>query len=551
MAMERKTLYKIGGGTVLVGVLGFLVLTSPLTWSVTHPGRTLPELAGANLSNGRNVFLASDCATCHETQGQEDDTVLGGGRALDTEFGVFHMPNISPDKATGIGNWTLDQFDRALREGVGPGGVLGDGRNLYPAFPYTSYQRLSGEDVRDLYAYIMSLEPVDNPVDDHELKFPYNLRRGVGVWRLAFLDGQRGVQGPVPEGVDVAQYRRGEYLVEGAGHCAECHSPRAFMGNVVGGQRYAGGPNPEGTGYFPNITPDETGIGFWSVASIGNYLHSGVSPIGRASDGDMAQVIKNTSRLPLEDIRAMALYLKHVPAVDRRAPNMPEPNLTDSVVMLENAVHEKPNLPTSPASAISEGTEATVVASKNVWLDESGIGGSTPEQGKLLGGALVRVAKRDGDRLQLVLKGWQMEEAPSVVYQAKGHRVMSAVLADDAAATVVRGTAETDADTGQSWVPAEITLWSNVADLNTSRQALWDYSQSTYQKACAACHVLPQQTHFTANQWIGTLKAMKRFTSFTDDQYRLILAYLQNHSKDLGEGAGGTGNDWHRQHACC
>ena len=86
----------------------------------------------------------------------------------------------------------------------------------------------------DLYAYIMSLKPVDNPVDDHELKFPYNLRRGVGVWRLAFLDGQRGVQGPVPEGVDVAQYRRGEYLVEGAGHCAECHSPRAFMGNVVG-----------------------------------------------------------------------------------------------------------------------------------------------------------------------------------------------------------------------------------------------------------------------------------------------------------------------------
>lgn len=541
MAMERKTLFKIGGGAALVGVLGFLVLTSPLTWSLTHPGRTLPELSGADLANGRNVFLASDCATCHETQGQDDDTLLGGGRALDTEFGVFHMPNISPDKVTGIGNWTLDQFDRALREGVGPGGVLGDGRNLYPAFPYTSYQRLSGEDVRDLYAYIMSLKPIDNPVPDHELKFPFNLRRGVGVWRLAFLDGKREVAGPVPEGVDVAQYKRGEYLIEGAGHCAECHSPRGFMGNVMQGQRYAGGPNPEGTGYFPNITPHETGIGFWSVASISNYLHTGVSPIGRASDGDMAQVIKNTSRLPLEDIRAMALYLKHVPAVDRRAPNLPEPNMTESVVMLKNAVHEKPNLPTSPAAAVKEGIEATVVASKNVWLESSGVGSSTPEQGKLLGGALVRVAKRDGDKLQLVLKGWQMEDAPSVVYQAKGHRVMSAVLADDAAATAVRGTPEADADTGQSWVPVEITLWSAVADLNTSRQAVWDYSQSTYQKACAACHVLPQQTHFTANQWIGTLKAMKRFTSFTDDQYRLILAYLQNHSKDLGGATGEHG----------
>lgn len=539
MAMERRTLYKIGGGTVLLGVLGFLVLTSPWTWSVTHPGRTLPELAGASLENGRNVFLASDCATCHHTLGQDDDTLLGGGRALNTEFGVFHMPNISPDKNTGIGNWTLAQFDRALREGVGPGGMLPDGRNLYPAFPYTSYQRLSGEDVRDLYAYVMTLKPVSNPVPVHELKFPFNLRRGVGVWRLAFLDGKRAEERPVPEGVDAAQYKRGKYLVEGAGHCAECHSPRGVMGNVVASQRYAGGPNPEGTGYFPNITPDETGIGFWSAASMTNYLHTGVSPIGRAADGDMAQVIENTSRLPFKDIQAMALYLKHVPAVDQRAPGVPEPNLTDTVVMLKNAVQAKPNLPTSPASAIGDGIEATVVASKNVWLEESGIGGSTPEQGKLLGGALVQAAKRDGDKLQLVLKGWQMVDAPSVVYQAKGHRVMTAVLSDAAAASVQRGTPETVADTGQSWVPAEITFWSNVADLNTNRQALWDYSRNTYQKTCAACHVLPQQTHFTANQWIGTLKAMKRFTSFTDDQYRLILAYLQNHSKDLGEGTGG------------
>lgn len=541
MAVDRKTLYKAVGGTLLVGVLGFFILTSPWTWSLTHPGRTLPDLAGANLANGRNVFLASHCANCHESSGQNDGTLLGGGRKLDTEFGVFHMPNISPDKTTGIGNWTLAQFDRAMREGVGPGGVFPDGRNLYPSFPYTSYQRMTGEDVRDMYAYMMSLAPVSNLVADHELKFPFNLRRGVGVWRLAFLDGKRGEEGPAPEGVDVAQYKRGEYLVEGAGHCAECHSPRNSMGNIVKGQRYAGGTNPEGDGYFPNITPDETGIGFWSVASISNYLHSGVSPIGRTSDGDMADVIKNTSRLPLGDIQAMAVYLKHVPAVDRRAPGLPEPNRTETLVMLKNAVQAKPNLPTSPASAISDDAEATVVAAKNVWLEASGIGGSTPEQGKLLGGAQVRIAQRDGDKLQLVLKGWQMEEAPSIVYQAKGHRVMLAVLSDAAAATVQRGTPETEPDTGQSWVPVEMTLWSNASDLNTNRQALWDYSQDTYQKACAGCHVLPQKTHFTANQWIGTMKSMKRFTSFTDDEYRLILAYLQNHSKDLGDGIKGSG----------
>jgi mono/diheme cytochrome c family protein/cytochrome c553 len=533
MAMARKAAYRIVGGTVLLGVLGFVVLTSPWTWSITHPTRDLPRLSGASLENGRNVFLASDCATCHETPGKKDETQLGGGRALDTAFGVFHMPNISPDKETGIGNWTLEEFDRALREGVGPGGA--DGRNLYPAFPYTSYQHLSGEDVRELYAYMMSLQPVSNPVPEHELKFPFNLRRGVGVWRLAFLDGKHGEAHPTPDGVDAAQYKRGEYLVEGAGHCAECHSTRSFMGNVIASQRYGGGPNPEGTGYFPNITPDEVGIGFWSAASIANYLHTGVSPIGRGADGDMAEVIKNTSRLPFKDVQAMALYLKHIPAVTLRAPGIPEPNRTDALVMLENAVEVKANLPTSPTSDIKDGAEATVVAAKKVWLGEPNVEGSSPEQGKLLGGATVQIARRNGDKLQLVLKGWQMADAPSVVYQAKGHRVMTAVLADDAQSAIKRGTPETDADTGQSWVPVEVTTWSSVSDLNTNRQALWDYSQATFQKTCSACHVLPQKDHFTANQWIGTLKAMKRFTSFSDDQYRLVLAYLQNHSKDLGK----------------
>lgn len=535
--MAIKTSSKIGG-VALLGALGFVVLTSPWTWSLTHPDRVLPDLSDANLEIGRNVFLASDCATCHQTPGQDDDTRLGGGRALDTAFGVFHMPNISPDPKTGIGNWTLEQFDRALREGVGPDGPWPDGENLYPAFPYTSYQRLTGEDVRDLYAYIMSLAPVSNQVAEHDLKFPYNLRRGVGVWRMAFLDGKRAQAPAAPQGVDADQYVRGAYLVEGAGHCAECHSPRGVMGNVIESQRYAGGPNPEGTGYFPNITPDETGIGFWSVASIANYLHAGVSPIGRTADGDMAEVIANTSRLPQSDLQAMALYLKHLPPVDKPAPGMPEPNFTDRIVMLDSAVDTRPNLPTSPAAAIAANTQATVVASKNVWLDAASVGSTIPEQGKLLGGALVQVASRDGDKAQLVLKGWQLTDAPSVMYQSKGHRVMLAVLDDAAAASVTRGQPETDEDTGQAWVPAQITLWTDAQGMHADRQVLWGYSSDAFRKACSACHVLPQQTHFTANQWIGTMKSMKRFTSFTDDQYRLILAYLQNHSKDLDERAG-------------
>lgn len=539
MTLTRAKLLKLGGSLLILGGVGFVVLTSPWTWSLTHPGRTLPPLEGADLANGRRVYVASDCATCHATPGQDDDTVLGGGRALDTEFGVFNMPNISPDKDHGIGNWTLAQFDRALREGVGPGGLSPEGRNLYPAFPYTSYQRLSGEDVRDLYAYMMTLAPQTDAVPDHDLKFPYNLRRGVGVWRLAFLDGKTWQPGPVPEGADPEVYHRGAYLVEAAGHCAECHSPRGLMGNVITAERYGGGPTPEGTGWFPNITPDATGIGFWSQASIANYLHTGISPIGRKADGDMAEVIENTAQLDFADLQAMGLYLKHLPPVDKPAPGMPKPNLTDQLVMLDDVIEVAPNFPVSAASALAVDTVATAVQTKDAWLKAADVGGGTEEQGKLLGGAKVKVIARDGDKLHLALSGWQLEEAPSVVYQAKGQRVMMAVLSDAAAAAATRGTPETDAETDQVWVPVDVSLWSDAAGLNADRGAVWRYSQDTYQRACSACHVLPQQKHYTANQWIGTLKSMRRFTSFSDDQYRLILTYLQNHSKDLSDEAGG------------
>lgn len=539
MTLKRSTLFKAGCGVIGLGVLGFFVITSPWIWTLTHPGRTLPSLAGADLENGRTVFVASDCATCHATPGQDSDTVLGGGRELETAFGLFHMPNISPDNEHGIGGWTLAEFDRALREGVGPGGVFPDGRNLYPAFPYTSYQRLTGEDVRDLYAYMMTLPAQSDAIPDHELNFPFNIRRGVGVWRLAFLDGEVYAPGPVPDGVDADTYHRGAYLVEGAGHCAECHSPRGFMGNVLADARYGGGPNPEGTGWVPNISPDETGIGFWSQASLANYLHTGVNPIGRMAAGDMGEVIKNTAKLSFADVQAMALYLRHVDPVKHLAPGMPEPNYTEELVMLDNAVRVAAQLPVSAPDAFVADMPATVVETKNFWLDADGALGSDAEQGKLLGGAKVSVSARDGERVGFTLSGWQLQEAPSIVYQAKGRRVIAAVLSDAAAAAATRGAPELDPDTEQTWLPVELSFWSDGEGLNADRDAVWAYSGDTFQRACAACHVLPQKAHFTANQWIGVLKSMRRFTSFTDDEYRLILAYLQNHSKDLNEGGGG------------
>lgn len=535
MQFRRGNLTRWGVGLLAAGGLGFVVLTSPWTWSLLHPAKALPPLEGANLENGRQVFVASDCATCHATPGQGKDTVLGGGRVLDTAFGLFHMPNVSPDKEHGIGDWTLAEFDRAVREGVGPKGPWPDGENFYPAFPYTSYQRLSGEDVRDLYAYMMSLPAVSQAVPEHELKFPFNMRRGVGLWRLAFLDGKPFEPAPVPAGVDAEQFHRGQYLVEGAGHCAECHSPRGVMGNVIAEQRYGGGATPEATGWFPNISPDETGIGFWSAASIANYLKTGVSPIGRVAAGDMAEVIHNTSQLPFADLQAMAAWLKHVPAVDRPAPGMPEPNRTADLVMLKTAVASGARMPVSAENDIGAGMQATVVETKNFWLDAAAVGGQVEPQGKLLGGGLVQVARRDPKAGSLVLKGWQQLDAPSVIYQARGQRVMTAVLSDEAIKALKRGPEEKDEETGLVWAPVEITVWSDVKGLNTDRAKVWAYSKGAYEAACSTCHVLPQKGHFTANQWIGTLKSMRRFTSFSDDQYRLILSYLQNHSKDLNE----------------
>jgi mono/diheme cytochrome c family protein len=539
MSSKRKKIFIAVAGAAALGVAGFLGLTSPWTWAMT---RSLPAAASASspadLDNGRLIFVASDCATCHATTGQDSDEQLGGGKVLDTAFGKFHMPNISPDTEHGIGSWTLAEFDRAVREGVGPSSFWPDGNNLYPAFPYTSYQRLTPEDVRDLYAYMMALPESDKVVPDHELNFPYNLRRGIGVWRLAFLDGKSTAEigvdtAELPAGIDHAKFERGRYLVESAGHCVECHSPRTFMGNVPNDKRYAGGPNPEGSGHFPNITPDETGIGFWSAASLANYLHTGVSPIGRQAGGDMAEVIENTSQLTWQDLQAMAVYLKHISPIDKPAPGMPEPNFTEEVVMLDTAFDRRAPLPTSDPQDISEGDDVFSAGTKSLYTT-SEMEQAKTEDGKFLSGAKARVLARQGDKLQLEISGWQPENAPSVIYQEKGQRVIMAALGDKAVAAAQRGETEIEPKTDQVWRPVTLQVWSDANQLNLSQEELWSFSQNAYQAACSSCHSLAEKDHFTANQWIGTLKSMKRFTSFNDDEYRLILAYLQNHSNDLG-----------------
>jgi len=506
---------------IILGIAVFLVLTSPAVWSYTHPARDIADNNPPDLDNGRVMFIASDCATCHATPNQADHLKLGGGRALDTVFGRFHMPNISPDTKNGIGSWTLEQFTRAVREGVGA-----EGQNLYPAFPYTSYQHMTANDIRDMFAYIKTLEPVSEKAPDHQLKFPFNIRRGVGVWRLFFLNGQ-----PLPSmQASDTLLERGRYLVEGPGHCAECHSPRNFMGVIKSGMRYGGGITPDGKGYFPNISQDETGIRFWAANSIVNYLKTGISPVNKIAGGDMAEVIENTKKLPPEDLQAMAAYLKTIPGVDHPAPGQPEPNYTSQIVMLPQTQSLNVTLPTSSVSQISNAGTVYVANTKSFHLDEAA---GNEEDGKLLATAELSILDRKDNMLKVKLDGWQIEGSQAAVYALKGQRIMLALLGDKAIAAAKRGQAVVDEITDQTWYPVSIELWTDNTGLNTARNEMWTYSADLFNNSCGVCHALPEKEHYLANQWIGNLNAMRRYTSLTADQYRLLLGYLQNHSKDV------------------
>src|SRR5215472_9548339 len=259
----------------------FYALTAP---SVDARGE-LP-VRQADLANGQSMFFAGGCFSCHGTPKQEDRTKLGGGLALKTPFGTFKVPNISSDPKFGIGAWSEPEFVNALKSGVGR-----NGEHLYPAFPYTSYQRMRLDDVRDLFAYLKTLPAVSGRVRDHDLPFPFTFRRAIGLWKFLYLDGKPFTPDPAKS----AELNRGAYLVEGPGHCAECHSPRNLMGGIIAAQRFAGGPNPEGKGWIPNITPK--GIGDWSDKDIAYLLESGQTLDGDSVGGSMAEVVRNTAQL--------------------------------------------------------------------------------------------------------------------------------------------------------------------------------------------------------------------------------------------------------------
>ena len=285
------------GLALLGGASGFVLLTAP------QPLETV-AFAEADAANGETVFWASGCASCHaadDAKGAEK-LRLGGGHRLETPFGTFVAPNISPDPDDGLGGWSDDDFRQAMKAGIAP-----DGRHYYPAFPYTSYARMTDGDVADLWAFMKTLPPVSGVAADHELRFPFNIRRGLGLWKRAFLTDRTVVAVG-----DDPQVLRGQYLVEGMGHCGECHTPRAISGQMDLSAWLAGGPAPEGDGRIPAI--HAAALDDWSEADIAYYLESGFTPDFDSVGGSMVSVQENMARLSAGDREAIAAYLKAVQA---------------------------------------------------------------------------------------------------------------------------------------------------------------------------------------------------------------------------------------------
>lgn len=297
--MARLAIPIIIGVTVagVAGAAAFIQLTRP----DPLPEDTFAGITG-DPAKGERVFWASGCASCHMAPGAQGDAklVLSGGQRLESPLGTFVVPNISTDASHGIGGWSLQQFGNAVMRGVSP-----ENDHYYPALPYPAYRLMAPQDVADLKAYMDTLPPSDRADEDHEIPFPFSIRRGIGLWKLVNLRDDWTVAGTLPEPA-----ARGRYIAEAQAHCAECHTPRDITFGLQRGRWLAGAPNPSGEGRVPNITPAALD---WTEAEIANYLRTGFTPDYDVVGGTMAHVVDQFARLPESYATDVAAYLKAVP----------------------------------------------------------------------------------------------------------------------------------------------------------------------------------------------------------------------------------------------
>ncbi|HYD75860.1 cytochrome c [Ramlibacter sp.] len=294
-----------------------LVLAAAVAWlnvrgeAPLEPEASLGPATGALLERGAYLARAGNCAACHTERG---GAPFAGGKGIPTPFGTVYASNITPDAATGIGNWSPSEFWRAMHHGRSK-----DGRLLYPAFPYTEFTRVTREDSDALYAFLQSQPAVRQRNREHDLRFPYDQQAALAVWRALFFSPAEFE----PDPSKPAEWNRGAYLVRGLAHCQACHAPRNVLGATNDRLELSGGLIPMQNWYAPSLaSPAEAGVQHWSIDEIVQLLKTGMSRRG-ATMGPMAEVVfSSTQFLSDADLRAMATFLKQVP---RHDPDPPEP----------------------------------------------------------------------------------------------------------------------------------------------------------------------------------------------------------------------------------
>lgn len=278
-----------------------VLLVLPTVWAAPPPAPVDDAVA-----RGEYLLHLGGCSSCH-TDTAKGGAFLAGGVTLKTPFGIFFTPNITPDAATGIGGWTTEDFARAMTSGVRP-----DGSHYFPAFPYTSYVRMSGADLADLKAYLDTVPAVSNRPPEHDLGFPFNERILMAGWKSLFFD-----RTPLrPDPARGAAWNRGAYIVLGPGHCVECHTARNLFGGLDRNRLLAGEPKGPESDEVPSIRADgKDGLGAWSDADILEALKSGMTPDGDFLGGSMGKVVANTTgRLTDADRAAILAFLRAPPA---------------------------------------------------------------------------------------------------------------------------------------------------------------------------------------------------------------------------------------------
>lgn len=332
---KSKTAFKklLSLGTVLSGMLTLGAVSIPLHRAISPSTPLSAEtFSQATLERGRQVFALGNCASCHTATGGKANA---GGRAIETPFGRVWSTNLTPDPETGLGQWSFEAFERAMRHGISR-----DGHNLYPAFPYTSFAKISGEDMLALYAYLQTLAPVRQETPKAQMIAPANLRPALAAWNLLYHDARPFEANPALDDM----WNRGKYLVEAAGHCSACHAPR----NVAGAELpQLSGAMIKGW-YAPALAGSDAGTRGWNAGTLFDYLRHGHSEAATAS-GPMAEVAASLTALPDDDIRAMAHYLASqidtpapAPTTLAAASPLPAPSLASRIYESACAVCHEP-----------------------------------------------------------------------------------------------------------------------------------------------------------------------------------------------------------------